>query len=615
MPTIKKLYVASGVSITAPSDLTSESSTVHIGEYVDDAAFVSANGTATGGDIYINTTLKCLRLYTGSAWRSVAMLVDAADPTKAWVMDLAGATAGTTATLDFNQTVSRAYTFPDYAGIVALNTGTETNPVLFSGATGNVDIGHSSGTVRIVGNFEVQGTQTIFNTTTVEVEDTNILVNNGGNDATAQGAGLTVERTGTSGSLVYDSAEETKWKAGSLGSEVGLVDKSTAQTLTNKSISGSTNTITNVSLTTAVTGTLPTANGGTGVSGSAVFPSSGTVALVPSSGVVKSNGSVLSASNVDLSSEVSGTLPIANGGTGQITANAALNALLPSQSGNNGKFLKTDGTNTSWDVASGGAGTESVLTVTSADYTVLDSDGYTTILFSTGNTPRTLTLPTLADNSTRKIKVKKTDSGTGTVTIDGEGAETIDDETTIVINYQYEEVEIQATSTQWVIINHGAATNTRLGVVKGGKVPGETSGTAVTTGFIGEMALGSLTQRSSTGGYTYSTRTTTTVTNAEQELVSVTLNKGIYIVSARIGFYPSGAAIDFTGIVRLTNLSQTNIIASQTQSTGAGSNLIWCITIPIHITTDSTKVIFSGNNSTSTTTLANSHECWAVRIA
>jgi len=45
---------------------------------------------------------------------------------------------------------------------------------------------------------------------------------------------------------------------------------------------------------------------------------------------------------------ISGTLPIANGGTGQTTANAAFNALAPSQTGNNGKYLTTDGTNTSW---------------------------------------------------------------------------------------------------------------------------------------------------------------------------------------------------------------------------------------------------------------------------
>jgi hypothetical protein len=41
-------------------------------------------------------------------------------------------------------------------------------------------------------------------------------------------------------------------------------------------------------------------------------------------------------------------VPIANGGTGQTTANAALNALLPSQASNADKFLKTDGTNTTW---------------------------------------------------------------------------------------------------------------------------------------------------------------------------------------------------------------------------------------------------------------------------
>lgn len=47
-------------------------------------------------------------------------------------------------------------------------------------------------------------------------------------------------------------------------------------------------------------------------------------------------------------SNVTGTVAIANGGTGQTTATAAFNALAPSQSTNSGKFLKTDGTNTSW---------------------------------------------------------------------------------------------------------------------------------------------------------------------------------------------------------------------------------------------------------------------------
>jgi hypothetical protein len=41
-------------------------------------------------------------------------------------------------------------------------------------------------------------------------------------------------------------------------------------------------------------------------------------------------------------------VPVANGGTGQTTANAALNAFLPSQATNANKYLRTDGTNTSW---------------------------------------------------------------------------------------------------------------------------------------------------------------------------------------------------------------------------------------------------------------------------
>ena len=50
-----------------------------------------------------------------------------------------------------------------------------------------------------------------------------------------------------------------------------------------------------------------------------------------------------------------GTLPIVAGGTGQTTANAAFNALAPSQTSNSGKYLTTDGTDTSWGTISAGA--------------------------------------------------------------------------------------------------------------------------------------------------------------------------------------------------------------------------------------------------------------------
>jgi hypothetical protein len=64
--------------------------------------------------------------------------------------------------------------------------------------------------------------------------------------------------------------------------------------------------------------------------------------------VYNSATSLWEKNTVSLTAGVNGTLPIANGGTGQTTANAAFNALAPSQTGNSGKYLTTDGSNTSW---------------------------------------------------------------------------------------------------------------------------------------------------------------------------------------------------------------------------------------------------------------------------
>jgi len=75
-------------------------------------------------------------------------------------------------------------------------------------------------------------------------------------------------------------------------------------------------------------GTIPTGYGGTGLT---TF--------------TNANNALYSTSSSALAA---GTLPIAAGGTGQITANAAFNALVPSQTSNSGKFLTTDGSNTSW---------------------------------------------------------------------------------------------------------------------------------------------------------------------------------------------------------------------------------------------------------------------------
>jgi len=92
--------------------------------------------------------------------------------------------------------------------------------------------------------------------------------------------------------------------------------------------------------------------------------------------------------------DVSGTLAISQGGTGQNTANDALNALLPSQTGHSGECLSTDASNSSWSPCAAGS-------VTSVGL----ADGSTTPIYSISGSPvtssgdLTFTLATQAKNT------------------------------------------------------------------------------------------------------------------------------------------------------------------------------------------------------------------------
>ncbi|MEO6305575.1 MAG: hypothetical protein ABIP51_20595, partial [Bacteroidia bacterium] len=72
---------------------------------------------------------------------------------------------------------------------------------------------------------------------------------------------------------------------------------------------------------------------------------------------IASDFPILNQNTTGTASNITGIIALSNGGTGQTTANASLNALLPTQTGQAGKVLSTDGTNSSWVIASGGSGT------------------------------------------------------------------------------------------------------------------------------------------------------------------------------------------------------------------------------------------------------------------
>jgi hypothetical protein len=120
-----------------------------------------------------------------------------------------------------------------------------------------------TGSVSVQGNLEVLGALTYVAVNDLDVTDKNITVNNNGTDLSSEGAGILVERLGAFGSLIYKAASASKWALGSLGLEIDVADISSIQTFTNKTINAALNTISNISLTSMVTGILPIANGGT----------------------------------------------------------------------------------------------------------------------------------------------------------------------------------------------------------------------------------------------------------------------------------------------------------------------------------------------------------------
>ena len=85
---------------------------------------------------------------------------------------------------------------------------------------------------------------------------------------------------------------------------------------------------------------------------SSVALSGGTTGLTVSGSPITSSGTIT----------IGGTLAVTNGGTGATSATQAINNLLPSQTGQASKYLKTNGTNVSWDTAGGGTVTSVAVT-------------------------------------------------------------------------------------------------------------------------------------------------------------------------------------------------------------------------------------------------------------
>ena len=86
----------------------------------------------------------------------------------------------------------------------------------------------------------------------------------------------------------------------------------------------------------------------------------------------------------------------------------------------------------------------------SADYTATVNDAF--IPVDASSAAVTVTLKPAAEAKGKRLTIKKIDSSVNAVTVDGDGAETIDDSATAVISSQYDSICVMSDGTEWWIV-------------------------------------------------------------------------------------------------------------------------------------------------------------------
>jgi len=257
-------------------------------------------------------------------------------------------TGGTVAYTANKLSAFAATTSAELAGVISDETGS--GSLVFSASptfTGTVN----AADLTLSGNLTVNGTTTTVNSNTVTIGDNIIVLNSDEAGTPSQNAGIEVERgTSTNASVTWDETNDL-WMAGITGSEIPLVTTTDTQTLTNKTISGSNNTLSNIanaSLTNStISGkalgtnldTLTMAVSGTGLSGSQTYNGSAAATFTVTSNATNANtGSTI------VARDASG-----NFSAGTITATLSGNASTVT----NGVYTTDTGTVTSTMIADG----------------------------------------------------------------------------------------------------------------------------------------------------------------------------------------------------------------------------------------------------------------------
>jgi hypothetical protein len=259
-------------------------------------------------------------------------------------------------------------------------TGSYADPTWITSIAGSKVTGNITGQAGSVANALTAGTGISYNVGTTYDGSVAVTINNSAPDQVVSLTGGTgISTSGTYPSFTITNTAPDQVVSLTAGTGMSVTGTYPSFTLTNTapdqvvSLTGAG--------TTSISGTYPnftiTSNDQyvgtvTSVSGT------GTVNGISLSGTVTSSGSLTlggTLTGVDLTTQVTGTLPIANGGTGQTTASAAFNALSPVTStgdliigngansstrlpiGANNYVLTSNGTTAVWAVATGSGAT------------------------------------------------------------------------------------------------------------------------------------------------------------------------------------------------------------------------------------------------------------------
>ena len=249
-------------------------------------SYTSSNTTNINA---IHTATSSLNSYTSSNTTNINAIHTATSSLNSFTSSASGRlTALETASSSLN-----SYTSSNTTAINALNSFT---------TSFNTAFGLSGANVTVKGNLTVQGSTTQVDSTTVNIGDNIIQLNGTG----ATNAGIVVRDatspTFTSGSFLWDSTND-KWVAGPLGSEDEVVLKTASQALTNKTISGGSNTLSNIGNSSLTNSSITIAGTSTSLGGSI------TAATILTSTGVWSGSAQLPAGVVSGSAQVIANLP------------------------------------------------------------------------------------------------------------------------------------------------------------------------------------------------------------------------------------------------------------------------------------------------------------------